>query len=365
MSPQPRPAILKIVPYKGGESDVPGVNRIIKLSSNEGAFGPPPAAMRAHQAAAAELNRYPDGGCTDLRRALGATFGLDPERIVCGNGSDEILSMLCHAYGGEGTEIVMSQFGFSMYEISGTSAGSVVKKAPERSLTTDVDAILAAVSPATRMVMIANPNNPTGSMLSQSEMERLRAGLPPEILLVIDAAYAEYVDDPGFDAGIKLVDAGDNTIMTRTFSKIYGLGGVRVGWCYGPANVIDVLNRVRSPFNVSLAAQAAAVAALAEPGWVEQGRTHNTRQRAWLTTELSRAGFKVWPSQGNFLLVDFATQAVAEAADAHLRRRGLIVRAMHSYGLPHMLRITVGTEEENAMVAGALTDFTAERQRVA
>ena len=365
MSPQPRPAIMAIVPYVGGESDVPGVNRIIKLSSNEGAFGPPPAAMRAHAEAAAELNRYPDGGATELRRALGARFGLDPARIVCGNGSDEILSLLCHAYGGEGTEIVMSEFGFSMYEISGTSAGSVVKKAPERSLTTDVDALLAAISPRTRIVMIANPNNPTGSMLPQSEMERLRAGLPPEVLLVIDAAYVEYVDEPGFDPGVKLVDAGDNTIMTRTFSKIFGLGGVRLGWCYGPPNVIDVLNRVRSPFNVSLAAQAAGVAALAEPGWVEKGRAHNTQQRAWLSAQLERVGIKAWPSHGNFFLADFGDAGSAEAADAHLRRRGLIVRAMRGYGLPNMLRITIGTEEENAMVAGALADFSTGRRHVA
>lgn len=359
MSPQPRPSIMSITPYKPGESDIAGVNRIVKLSSNEGAFGPPPAAMRAHAEAAAELYRYPDGGCHALRRAIGRSFDLDPERIVCGVGSDEILSLLCHAYGGEGTEIVMSQYGFSMYEISGTSAGSRVIKAPERDMTTDVDAILAAVSSRTRLVMVANPNNPTGSLLPQGEMERLRAGLPPDVLLVIDAAYAEYVEEPGFDAGARLVDAGNNTVMTRTFSKIYGLGGIRLGWCYGPPGVIDVLNRVRSPFNVGLAVQAAGVAALAEPGWVEKGRTHNVAQRAWLTEALERSGFHVQPSHGNFLLVGFGSADRAAAADAHLRARGLIVRAMGSYGLPDRLRITVGTAEECGLVAEALAAFAA------
>ena len=358
MSPQPRPSILSITPYKQGESDVGGINRVVKLSSNEGAFGPPPAAMKAHAEAAAELHRYPDGGCTELRRAIGRTWGLDPERIVCGVGSDELLALLCHAYGGEGTEIIMSQYGFSMYEISGTSAGSRVVKAPERNLSTDVDAMLAAVSPRTRMVMLANPNNPTGSLVPQGEMERLRAGLPSDVLLVIDAAYAEYVDDPGFDAGAKLVDANDNTVMTRTFSKIYGLGGIRLGWCYGPPAVVDVLNRVRSPFNVGLAVQAAGVGALSEPGWLEKGRAHNSAQREWLSGELRDAGFDAHPSHGNFFLVGFGSPGRAAAADAHLRSRGIIVRAMNSYGLSDALRVTVGTAEENGMVAEALRDFS-------
>ena len=357
MSPQPRPSIMSITPYKQGESELAGVNRIVKLSSNEGAFGPPPAAMAAHAEAAGELHRYPDGGCTELRRAIGRTWGLDPERVVCGVGSDEILHLLTTAYGGEGTDIVMSQYGFSMYDIYGTAAGSRVVKAPERNLTTDVDAMLAAVSGRTRMVILANPNNPTGSLLPQSEMERLRAGLPADVLLVVDAAYAEYVDDPGFDAGARLVDTGDNTVMTRTFSKVYGLGGIRLGWCYAPPGVVDVLNRVRSPFNVGLAVQAAGIGALAEPGWLEKSRAHNASQRAWLTGELGRAGFEVHPSHGNFLLVGFGSPGRAAAADAHLRSRGLIVRAMNSYALPECLRITVGTEEENGMVAEALRDF--------
>ncbi|MCW3476992.1 histidinol-phosphate transaminase [Limobrevibacterium gyesilva] len=360
--PRPRPEVMKIAAYVAGESKVPGVNRIIKLSSNEGAFGPPPGAQAAYATAAAELHRYPDGGSVELRRAIGARFGLDAERIVCGTGSDELIGHLCHIYGGPGTDIIMSMHGFTMYQIAGTYAGSRVLKAPERNLTTDVDAILAAVTPATRLVFVANPNNPTGSLLPQAEMERLRRLLPPDVLLAIDAAYAEYVESPDYDAGAKLVDAGDNTVMLRTFSKVFGLGGLRVGWAYAPPGVVDALNRVRGVFNVNLAAQAAAVAALAEPGWVEKNRAHNTEWRAKLSAALEAAGIKAWPTEGNFILADFATAARAEAANAFLRNRGIIVRGMAAYDLAHCLRITVGTAEECGLVAETLAAFMAEQK---
>lgn len=357
--PLPRPEVLRVSPYVGGEADVPGVNRVFKLSSNEGAFGPPPGARRAVMEAMAEAHRYPDGGVAALRAAIGKRFGLDPARIVCGNGSDDIIGQLSVAYGGPGREVIMSAHGFLMYGIYATWAGSTLVKAPERNLTADVDAILARVSSATRLVFLANPNNPTGSMLPHEEVARLRAGLPDEVLLVIDAAYAEYVTRGDYDPGVKLVDAGGNTVMTRTFSKIYGLGGMRVGWAYAPAPVVDVLNRVRAPFNVTAAAQAAAIAALAEPDWVEHGRAHNAAQRARLTAGLSAAGIKVWPSEGNFVLADFGTPERAKAADAHLRRGGLIVRPVGAYGLPQCLRITVGTEEEVGLVIESLTRFNA------
>jgi histidinol-phosphate aminotransferase len=354
--PRPNPAVLNIAPYVGGEAQLMGVNRVIKLSSNEGAFGPPPSAITAANRAATEMNRYPDGGCHALRQAIGARYKLDPERIVCGAGSDELLALLIHAYTGPGTEIVMSAHGFVMYDIAGTGVGAKVIKVPERNLTTDIDAMLAAVSPATRMVIIANPNNPTGSILPQSEVVRLRDGLPPDVMLLIDAAYSEYVDRPDYDAGVALVDAGNNTIMTRTFSKIFGLGGLRLGWCYGPPAIIDVLNRVRGPFNVSLVAQEAGIAALAEPHWVEVGRAHNSTQRARLSTGLEKLGIKVWPSEGNFILADFGTPDAADAADAALRHRGIIVRGMRAYNLPHCLRITVGTAEEVDLVVEALAE---------
>jgi len=356
-SPRPRPEILEISPYVGGEATLEGVNRVYKLSSNEGAFGVPPGAQEAYRRLAGELYRYPDGGALELRRAIGARFGLDPARIVCGCGSDDLIYQLCLAYGGPGRDIVMTEHGFSIYHIAGTYAGSRVIKTPERNLTADVDAILAAVSPSTRLCFLANPNNPTGSMLPYEEVARLRAGLPQEVLLVLDAAYAEYVERPDYDPGIRLVNATDNTVMTRTFSKIFGLGGMRVGWAYGPPAVIDVFNRVRAPFNVSIASQAAAIAALAEPGWLEKGRAHNSEYRPKLTAGLTAAGIKVWPSEGNFVLADFATPARAAAADAHLRRRGVIARPVGGYGLPQCLRITVGTAEEVQVVIDALNEF--------
>ncbi len=338
-------------------SKLAGIAKPIKLSSNEGAFGPPPGAIQAITEAVSSMHRYPDGGSHALRRAIGAKFGLDPARIVCTNGSDEVLALLIQSYGGPGTELIMSAHGFAIYEIAGKLAGCTVLKAAEKDLTTDVDAILALVTPATRMVFIANPNNPTGTMLAQGEVERLRAGLPETVLLVLDAAYAEYVERPDYDAGVKLVDAGENTVMTRTFSKIFGMGGARLGWCYAPPAVIDVLNRVRPPFNVSGFAAVAGIAALEEPGWLEKSRAHNSAERRRLTERLTQSGLKVIPSEANFLLVDFTTTENASAADGYLRQHGIIARQVKSYGLPHCLRITIGTAEECSRVAEVLAEF--------
>ena len=356
-SPLPRPEILTIHPYVAGESELPGANRTVKLSSNEGAFGVPPSARAAIVAAAEGSYRYPDGGAGKLRQAIGKRWGLNPDRIVCGAGSDDLLYQFCISYGGPGRDIVMSAHGFSIYHIAGTYAGSRVIKVPERNMTTDLDAMLAAVSPATRLMFIANPNNPTGSMLPADEVARFRAALPPEVLLVLDSAYAEYVTHPAYDAGVKLVDTTDNTVMTRTFSKIFGLGGMRIGWCYAPPAIVDVLNRVRGPFNVSVAGQAAAIAALSEPGWVELGCAHNAEYRPRLAAGIEAAGLKVWPSEGNFVLVDLGTIAAANAADAFLRSSGIIVRKVAGYGLPHCLRVTVGTAEEVGLAVDGFTEF--------
>ncbi|HEV7455775.1 MAG TPA: histidinol-phosphate transaminase [Roseococcus sp.] len=353
----PRPSILTIEPYVGGESKIPGVNRIIKLSSNEGAFGPPPSAQEAIIAAAREAHRYPDGGATKLREAIGARFGLDPARIVCGNGSDELIAYLILAYGGEGTELVMPAHGFVMYDLTGRYAGCRVIKVPERNLMADVDAMLAAVGPRTKLVCLVNPNNPTGALLPRSEVQRLRAGLRDDILLILDAAYAEYVTDPDYDPGNALVDASGNTVMTRTFSKIYGLGGLRLGWAYMPPQVADVLARIRGPFNVNSAAMAAGIAAVSEPGWIERSVAHNEEWRAKLSEGLRALGIKVWPSACNFILADFGDAARAKAADASLRARGIIVRAVGGYALPTCLRITIGTAEECTLVQEGLAAF--------
>ena len=359
MPPIPRPEILQIHPYVPGTSKIDGVAHVVKLSSNEGAFGPPPGVAPALAALADRQHRYPDGGATALRDAIAARFGLDASRIVCGAGSDDLLFLLCHTYGGPGTELVMTEHGFSIYEVAGLLAGCRVVKVAERNLTTDVDAILAAVTPATRLVFIANPNNPTGSFIPYTETSRLRAALPAEILLVLDAAYAEYVERPDYDPGTLLVEAGDNTVMTRTFSKMFGLGGLRLGWSYAPPAITENLNRVRSPFNVSLAAHDAGIAALAEPGWVEKCRAHNNAERARLTKTLHDAGITVHPSEANFILADFAATERADAAERHLRRAGVIVRKVGGYGLPHCLRITIGLADENDLVSSALQDFMA------
>ncbi len=356
-APKPRPEVFSVASYGGGESKIPGVTRIIKLSSNEGAFGPPPAAVAAIAEAGADMHRYPEGGMEKLRAVIGEVFGLDAARIVCGNGSDELLSLLIQAYGGPGTELVMSEHGFSIYEIAGKLAGCTVRKAPERNRTTDVDALLGQITPHTTMVFLANPNNPTGTLLTDAEVRRLREALPAEVLLVLDGAYAEYVDRPDYDAGIALVEAGENTVMTRTFSKIFGLGGARLGWAYAPAAITDVLNRMRPPFNVSATVAAAAIAALRDPEWVRQGREHNAAARDKLGVRLRALGLAVGASEGNFLLVDFGAAERAAAADAFLRACGIIVRNVRSYGLPSCLRITIGRDDECDAVATALADF--------
>ncbi|MGE5476614.1 MAG: histidinol-phosphate transaminase [Bacteroidales bacterium] len=358
-APSPRPGIMDIKPYVGGESAVAGVDRVLKLSSNEGALGPSPKAMTAVEAMAGEMHRYPDGGATRLRKALAARWGVDADRIVCGAGSDELLGLLVKAYAGPGDEVLYSQHGFLMYAIAAKACGATPVTAPETDLTANVDNLLAAVTAKTKIVFLANPNNPTGTYLPADEVKRLRAGLRDDILLVIDAAYAEFVSKNDYTPGVELVDSGNNTIMCRTFSKMYALGGMRLGWAYGPANIIDVLNRVRGPFNVSSAALVAGEAALEDTAFAELCKSHNDYWLGWITAELRKLGLTLTDSVGNFVLVQFPKQAGkdAAAADAFLRSRGIIVRAMGGYGLGDWLRISIGTGEENQLVVKAVAEF--------
>jgi histidinol-phosphate aminotransferase len=349
---------MAIAPYVGGDSTIPGISRIIKLSSNEGPFGPPPAARAAIAEAAETMSRYPDGSARALRAAIGAHFGLDAARIVCGNGSDEILSLLVQAYGGPGTEILMSKHGFSIYEIFGTLAGSRVRKVAERDLTADVDAFLAAVTEQTRLVFIANPNNPTGTFITRDAMKRLHAGLPKSVLLVIDAAYAEFVTRNDYEPGLELATSEPNVVMTRTFSKIYALGGMRIGWAYGSVEIADVLNRIRAPFNVSSAAQLCGVAAVEDVAAVDRAREHNGIWRPWLTRELEGLGLTLTPSVANFVLARLPKGAPqADAAWEYLRQHGILVRKVGVYHLPEYLRITIGKEHEMRAVVDALKEF--------
>jgi histidinol-phosphate aminotransferase len=357
-APQPQPGILGITPYKGGEGAVPGVADVRKLSSNESPLGPSPKAAAAYAALATELHRYPDGASDALRQAIAKHHGLDPERIVCGNGSDELIGLITAAFAGPGDEVVYSQHGFLMYPIAAMAHGAKPVVAPEKNLTADVDALIAAVTPKTKIVFLANPNNPTGTYLPAAEVKRLRAGLPPHVLLVIDAAYAEYVTRNDYSAGVDLVDAGDNTVMTRTFSKIYGLAALRIGWMYAPTNIVDIINRTRGPFNVNAAAQVTAVAALADVAHIDAARTHNDIWLPKLTEGIRALGLEVAPSVGNFLLIRFGKAPKdAAAADAFLRGRGLVLRGMAAYGLADCLRLTIGTEEENVRFLAALKDF--------
>lgn len=344
--PAPRPGILDIAPYVGGESAIEGRADVIKLSSNEGAYGPSPRAVEAYEAARTALNRYPDGGATALRHELARQHGLDAGRIVCGAGSDEIISLLCRAYAGPGDEVLHSEHGFLMYAISARTVGATPVAAPETGLTADVDALLARVNERTRLVFLANPNNPTGTWLPRGEIERLWRGLPEDALLVIDAAYAEFVTAADYTPGHELVDAAPNVVMTRTFSKIYALGGLRLGWGYCPAAVADVLNRVRGPFNVSGPALAAGLAALQDKAYTKRMRELNDTWREWTVRHLRQLGHTVGDSAGNFVLIRFASPAEAEATDAALRERGIIVRRMAGYGLPDALRVSIGREDE-------------------
>ncbi len=351
----PKPGVDRIALYVGGESHLEGRDDVLKLSSNENPAGFPEAAGQALAEASHALHRYPSSDHARLRAAIAEVHGLDAERIICGAGSDEIIAFLCNAYGGEGTEVIHSAHGFAMHRISALAAGSDPVEVAERDRVVDVDGILGAVTERTRLVFVANPANPTGTMLGGNEVARLAAGLPQDVILVLDGAYVEYVE--GHDGGVALIDAHPNVVMTRTFSKIYGLGGLRIGWGYGAKEIIDNLNRVRGPFNLSELQLAAAEAAVRDQNWVAQCRADNARERARLTETLTRLGVATDKSEANFVLARFASDEEAAACEAHFRREGILVRKVGSYGLPNALRITVGTASDNDRVIAALTGF--------
>ncbi len=357
LRPQPLPAVFRIDPYVPGKSAAPGAAKIYKLSSNETPLGSSPRAREAYRSAADALDAYPDGTAGVLRAAIGRTFGLDPARIVCGTGSDELLHLLAAAYLGPGDEGLFTEHGFLIYKIAILSAGGTPVVAPETNFTADVDAILARVTPRTRIVYLANPNNPTGTYLPASELERLADGLPRDVLLVVDAAYAEYATMADYAPGEALVSARDNVVMTRTFSKIHGLAALRIGWCYAPAEVCEALNRVRPPFNASGPAIAAATASLEDPGHIKKSIAHNDFWREFLAREIGALGIETTPSAANFLLLHFASPEEAADADGFLTQSGLILRAVEAYGLPNCLRLTIGTEEANRLVVAALREF--------
>lgn len=356
--PQPRSGVLDIAAYVPGRSKAaPGV-KLYKLSSNESPLGPSEKARQAYLDIAARLEDYPDGGSTELREAIGAVHGLNPANIVCGNGSDDLLSLIAHAYLEPGDEAIFSDHAFLVYRIDTLASGGVPVSVPEKNLTVDVDAMLAKVSERTKLVFLANPNNPTGSYIPYSEVKRLHAGLRDDILLVLDGAYAEFVHTEDYSAGLDMARDEPNVLMTRTFSKIYGLAGLRLGWAYGPESVIDAIHRVRGPFNVTSVAQAAGIAALSDDSFVDASIAHNTVELKRLKPLLEGMGYTVYPSVCNFFLIDFGSEERADAADRFLRSKGIVIRDMKAYGLPTCMRLSIGTTEADNDVLEAFDAFS-------
>ena len=351
----PKPGIMEIALYQGGASHVEGKANVLKLSSNENPLGPSDATKDAFSRAVHDLHRYPNSDHSSLRSAIAEVWALTPDQIICGVGSDEIIHFLCQAYAGPKDEVIHTEHGFAMYRISALAAGAKPVEVAERERVIDVDAILKACTKRTKLVFIANPANPTGTMIGAGEIRRLAEGLPPQALLVLDGAYAEYVD--GYDAGAALIAERSNVVMTRTFSKIYGLGGLRIGWGFGPREVIDVLNRIRGPFNLSIAALVTAEAAVRDVNYVRKCRTENAKWRDWLARTLAEMGVPSDTATANFVLARFADAAEVDACDAHLRSEGILVRKVAGYKLPHCLRITVGDEASCRRVAHAIGQF--------
>jgi len=359
-APEPKPWIMAIAPYVPGRSTTDDGRKVAKLSSNENPLGTSPKAREAFLSAASRLERYPDASGTELRDVLADKYGLDPARIIYGNGSDEILHLAAGAFAGPGDEVIFVHYGFAVYEIAARRVGAVPVIAPDTDYATDVDAILACVTERTKIVYIANPNNPTGTYATKEEIARLHAGLRPDILLVLDHAYAEYIEGDAEDGGMALAETAPNVLVTRTFSKMYGLAAERIGWGYASPAIIEAMHRIRLPFSITIAGTAAAIAALGDTEFVEHTRAHNAEWRAWFSAEIAKlgnAGLRAVPSQANFVLVLFEGRLTAEAAYKGLMDAGYIVRWLPGQGLPHGLRITVGTEAETRGVAASLRDL--------
>ncbi|TVV70230.1 histidinol-phosphate transaminase [Sphingomonas solaris] len=361
-APAPKPWIDAIAPYVPGRSSTDDGRKAIKLSSNESPLGTSPAAIAAFEAADRTLHRYPDAAATALREAIAAKHGLDPARVIHGTGSDEILHLAAGAFAGQGDEVLFVRYGFSVYPIAARRVGAEPVEAPDRDYATDVDALLAAVTPKTRVVFVANPNNPTGTYTDRRELARLHAGLPDDVLLVVDQAYAEYLAPEDDDGAFALAQIASNVLVTRTFSKIHGLAAERIGWGYGPAPVIAAMHKIRAPFNVTTAGQEAAIAALGDDGFVAASREHNLHWRTWLEGEiaaLGNAGLRAVPTKANFILILFEGRVTAQEAYQALMERGYIVRWLPGQGLPHGLRVSIGTEEETRGIADALREIVA------
>jgi histidinol-phosphate aminotransferase len=362
-APIPKPWIMDIAPYVPGRSTTDDGRKVAKLSANENPLGTSEHARAAFAAHSSDLERYPDPGAAALREAIAARYDLDPARIIYGTGSDEVLHLIAGAYAGPGDEVIQVKYGFAVYEIATRRVGATLVIAPDKNYASDVDAILAAVTERTRIVFIANPNNPTSTFTPRDDLARLHAGLPSDVMLVVDQAYAEYLDAGDDDGALELAKTQPNVIITRTFSKIFGLAAERIGWGYGSAEAVDAMHRIRAPFNITIAGQHAAIAALKDTAFVDHSRAHNAQWRAWLAEEIAKlgnAGLRAVPSKTNFLLVLFEGAISAETAYKKLMDHGYLVRWLPGQGLANGLRITIGTEAETRGVAEALRQIIAE-----
>ena len=353
--PEPRPGIMDIELYKGGNSTIEGMSDILKLSSNENPNGPPLGAKQALIEAGNSLHRYPSSDHLELRQTLAETHELDVSKIICGCGSDELISLLCRGYAGPGVEVIHTSHGFLMYRICAMAVGATVVSVPEKDRYVDTDAILNAINPSTAVIFIANPGNPTGTRILDIDIERLIKRAPKDVLIVLDGAYADYIED--WDGGATFVESHTNVVMLRTLSKMYGLGGLRVGWGYAPQHVVDLLNRVRAPFNLSVPALLAGEAAVKDKEFVNAHRKQNNDARSWLAAELLEIGVESDPSEANFILARFPNQVQAEACDDYLQSIGVLVRRVGSYGLPNALRITVPNMAGCARVVAGIKRF--------
>lgn len=362
-APAPKPYILGIHAYVPGKATTSDGRALVKLSANENPLGTSAAALAALKAERGEAASYPDPDSKALRAAIADLHGLDPARIVCGTGSDELLNLAAQAFAGDGDEVLFSRHSFAVYDIAARRCGATPIEARDTDYTADVDAILAAVTERTRVVFLANPNNPTGTWIAPAEVVRLHAGLPSYVLLVLDEAYGEYVEPEYQRIGFELAAAHDNVLVTRTFSKIYGLAAERIGWATGAPPLIDVLNRIRGPFNVTSSGQKAALAAVSDQKFVTSSRDHNSAERARFVAAieaLGNHGLVAVPSQANFVLVRFEGRVTAETALHAIGEAGFAVRHLPSQGLPDALRITIGKPADMDRVVATLRSLCGE-----
>jgi len=355
-----RPGVMRLAPYTQGKSTIEGVRNPIKLSSNESSQGPSPKALAAYQQAVTSLNRYPDGSQEDLRNAIAQVHNLDPQHIVCGNGSDELIQLMVRAFVGSADEALLSENGFIMSNIHCIAQGADLVIAPETDYRIDVDALLSRVTDKTRFCTIANPNNPTGTYINGDQLRRLHAGLPDNCLFLIDEAYAEYATADDYATGLALAEEFDNVVVTRTFSKIYGLPSLRIGWAYCSAGIVELVQRIRTPFNTNGVALTVAAAAVKDPQYIEGIRQHNAQWLTRISSALTALGIEVVPSQANFYLLRFSKHSgkSGSAAAAFLQSKGIIPRP--AGGSDQFLRITVGLDNENEAVLAALTEYMGE-----